>query len=108
MLYGMACKGWIWHGFAEINAKTQTPVNSSLIVIAIILCLALWVPLVELAKTTSFLLLLIFSLVNAALISIKLRRPAVFGVMNNPLWVPVAGLLSSVGLLIFQMLNWLA
>ena len=108
MLYGMACKGWIWHGFAEINAKTQTPVNSSLIVIAIILCLALWVPLVELAKTTSFLLLLIFSLVNAALISIKLRGTADSGVMNNPLWVPVAGLLSSVGLLIFQMLNWLA
>lgn len=108
MLYGMASKGWIWHKFAKINAKTQTPVNSSLIVIAIILCLALWVPLVELAKTTSFLLLLIFSLVNAALISIKLRSPAVSGVMNNPLWVPVAGLLSSVGLLIFQMLNWLA
>jgi len=108
MLYGMAAKGWIWRGFAEVNATTQTPVIASLIVIAIILCLALWIPLVELAKTTSFLLLTIFFLVNAALIRIKLTEAEVpAGIINNPLWVPVTGLISSSGLMLFQCISWL-
>ncbi|MDX1335516.1 MAG: amino acid permease [Gammaproteobacteria bacterium] len=108
MLYGMAAKGWIWHGFAEVNASTQTPIIASLVVIAIILGLALWFPLVELAKTTSFLLLTIFSLVNASLIRIKLyEEEPPSGIIINPIWVPVLGLITSFGLIVFQLFNWL-
>jgi amino acid transporter len=108
MLFGMAAKGWIWRGLAEINTKTQTPIIASLVVIVVILGLALWFPLVELAKTTSFLLLTIFSLVNAALIRIKLNEAAPpADIINNPIWVPVMGLMSSFGLILFQILSWL-
>jgi hypothetical protein len=83
--------------------------NATLLVITIVLCLALWFPLEGLAKTTSFLLLTVFILVNAALIRIKLIQtepPA--GIINNPLWVPVMGLLTSFGLMMFQVLSWIS
>lgn len=109
MLYGMAAKGWIWRGFAKVNATTQTPVIATLIVIAIILSLALWIPLVELAKTTSFLLLTIFFLVNAALIRIKLtEKESPAGIINNPIWVPIFGSATSLGLILFQVLSWIS
>jgi amino acid transporter len=70
----------------------------------IILNLALWFPLETLAKVTSYLILIVFALVNASLISIKRSKPAAEGIINVPIWVPVAGFLSSVSLVLFQLL----
>ena len=64
--------------------------------------LALWVPLVGLAGTTSLLVLVVFALVNAALIRIKSRRPAPPGVKPWPLWVPWTGLACTTGLIAAQ------
>ena len=102
ILYGMAKKGWIWHGLAKISRRTQTPVNASWLVIFIILSLALWFPLEQLAKGSSYLILVVFTLVNAALIAIKHRQGPAEGVLNIPMWVPVAGFISSIGLILFQ------
>jgi amino acid transporter len=103
IFYGMAKKGWIWSGLAKVSKRTRTPVVSSWLVIVIILNLALWFPLESLAKGTSYLILIVFALVNASLISVKRSQPQVEGILNVPGWVPVAGLISSVGLALFQL-----
>ena len=104
IFYGMAKKGWIWKGLAKVSKKTRTPVIATWLVIVIILNLALWFPLETLAKGTSYLILIIFALVNASLISIKRNQPPIEGVINVPIWVPVVGLISSVSLALFQLL----
>jgi amino acid transporter len=104
IFYGMAKKGWIWNGLAKVSKRTRTPVVATWLVIVIILNLALWFPLEALAKGTSYLILIVFTLVNASLISIKRRQPPVAGILNVPMWVPLAGLISSVSLILFQIL----
>lgn len=103
IFYGMAKKGWLWEGLAKVSNKTQTPVTATWLVVIIILSLALWFPLETLARSTSYLILIVFALVNAALISIKRNHAPAEGVMNIPLWVPVAGFVSSISLVLFQL-----
>ena len=104
IFYGMAKKGWIWSGLAKVSKRTRTPVVATWLVIVIILNLALWFPLEALAKGTSYLILIVFTLVNASLISIKRGQPPVAGILNVPMWVPLAGLISSISLVLFQIL----
>jgi amino acid transporter len=104
IFYGMAKKGWIWSGLAKVSKKTRTPVVATWLVIVIVLNLALWFPLEALAKGTSYLILIVFALVNASLISIKWSKPPAEGIINVPIWVPVAGFFSSVSLALFQLL----
>lgn len=103
IFYGMAKKGWIWSGLAKVNHRTQTPINATWLVVAIIMSLALWFPLEALAKGTSYLILIVFALVNASLISIKRHSAPVEGIINVPMWVPVTGFLTSVSLILFQL-----
>jgi amino acid transporter len=72
-----------------------------------VLLLALWFPLVTLAKATSFILLAVFVLVNLALIRIKRRVPAPAGARTFPWWVPVIALALTLAILAFQLLmSW--
>jgi APA family basic amino acid/polyamine antiporter len=103
IFYGMAKKGWLWKVLAKVSNKTQTPVNATWLVIAIILSLALWFPLETLAKGTSYLILIVFSLVNAALISIKQTQPIIKNSLTIPMWVPVSGLITSISMILFQL-----
>ncbi len=105
LFYGMANKGWLWQRLSRINARTQTPVAATVLVVMITLGLALWFPLEALAKGTSYLVLIVFALVNAALVMIKRTRSAPEGVLNNPLWVPVTGFITCAGLVVFQLLT---
>jgi amino acid transporter len=103
LFYGMAKKGWIWHQLGKVDARTQTPVTATVLVVVMTLGLALWFPLETLAKGTSYLVLVVFSLVNAALVLIKRVQPFSEGSINNPVWVPVTGFITCIGLLVFQL-----
>ncbi len=103
LFYGMANKGWLWRRLSSINTTTQTPVVATVLVVMVTLGLALWFPLEALAKATSYLVLIVFALVNAALVLIKRSRPAPAGVLDNPMWVPVAGFIACSGLVIMQL-----
>jgi amino acid transporter len=105
IFYGMAKQGWLWSGLAKVSKRTRTPVIATWLVIVIILILALWLPIEDLAKGTSYLILIVFILVNASLIAVKRRLPPEEGILNIPLWVPVAGLISSVSLTLFQLFS---
>jgi basic amino acid/polyamine antiporter, APA family len=108
VLYGMSREGWIPAMFGVVWRYTQTPVIATAIVTVAVLLLALWVPLVSLAKATSYVILLVFVLVNAALLRLKLRRVAApAGIWQCPLWAPASGAALSVLLLVVQTVSWL-
>lgn len=103
IFYGMACQGWLWPALAAVSPRTRTPVRATWLVIAIILGLALLFPLETLARGTSSLVLVVFALVNAALVAVKRTRPAPPGILDIPLWVPLTGCLSCSALILFQL-----
>jgi amino acid transporter len=105
LFYGMANKGWLWHRLGRINSRTRTPVAATSLVVLLTLGLALWLPLASLARGTSYLVLVVFALVNAALLLIKRKNPAPRDVLNIPVWVPATGFISCSGLLLFQVLS---
>lgn len=105
LLYGIAKKGMAPRVFVRVSARTRTPVFTTLLVGAIILVFALWLPLVVLAQVTAFIMLVIFSLVNLSLVAIKVRgAKAEEGAISYPLWMPVVGFLLCFALIAFQIL----
>ena len=101
VLYGMSREGWL-PGFARLHARTRTPVLATVVVAAIVLALSLWLDIVVLAKATSFIILLVFALINVSLLRVQRRMPAPLGVRSYPAWVPALGIATTLGLVIFQ------
>ncbi|WP_036256007.1 APC family permease [Spongiibacter marinus] len=95
LLYGMAKQGWLPRGLARVSTVTATPVVAIVLVTAITLVMALTMNLTGLAEVTSFLVLSVFVLVNAALIRIKRRSVSAPGVYQYPAWIPWVGLVVS-------------
>ncbi|MFT5741714.1 MAG: APA family basic amino acid/polyamine antiporter, partial [Gammaproteobacteria bacterium] len=92
----------------KLHSKTQTPAIAIAGVVVLVIAFALFLPLVSLASATSFALLLVFILVNSALIVIKKRQPAAPGVRVYPFWVPIFGVLSCLALLLGQLTSLLS
>ena len=108
VLYGLARQGELPAMFAAVNKTTRTPLNATVITTGVVLLLAALLPLQHLADLTSRLTLIVFALVNLSLIRIKGReRPreghAPTGFVA-PTWVPWAGFVSCVVLLILDAL----
>lgn len=74
LIYGMSKQQNAPAIFSHIHAKTQTPILSTLLVIAVIIILALTLPIETLAKITSSIMLFIFLIINVSLILIKKRE----------------------------------
>jgi APA family basic amino acid/polyamine antiporter len=101
VLYGLSNLGHLPAWLSHVHDVTRTPLKATLLVGAIILVLAMAVPLEALAEWTSRVTLSVFSLVNWALIRIKLKEPEPpKGVVRVPIWVPVAGLAACLGFLV--------
>ena len=101
VIFGMADRKLLPPFFAVVNPATRTPLNATVVVVAIVLLLALAFPLQQLAEFTALLTLIIFALVNAALVMLKRRgTPAPAHAFIVPKAVPVAGCLLCVGLMV--------
>ena len=59
-------------------------------------------PLVLLAQITSYVVLVVFALVSASLIVIKLRDGTPKNIVRVPLVLPVLGVCSAVGVLLYE------
>jgi len=94
ILYGMSNNNWLPKLFSVVNPVTATPINSIIFIAIIILALALFLPLLSLAKLTSYITLSIFIVINLALWKIK-RRDPISPSINIPLWVPITGFIFS-------------
>lgn len=102
MLYGMSREGWLPRGIAKVNLRTQTPILATVLVSFVVLVLALALPLVMLAKVTSFAMLAVLAIISLALIRVKRAGPAAPGSYTVPAWVPYASMISAVALLGLQ------
>lgn len=90
VLYGMSRKQWLPEKIGEVSGTTHTPLIATTIVIGFILLFALSFPLLSLAKITSFITLMVFMLINFALLKIKISKRAHDG-FSVPLLVPLVG-----------------
>lgn len=99
--YGLGRRGEIPAALARIDPRTRTPLLATALTTAIVLVLALAVPLTGLAEWSSRLTLLMFAFVNAALVAIKWREAAPpAGIFQAPRWVPPAGVVATLALLV--------
>ncbi len=99
IFYGLSRLNNLPAAFGTVNAYTRTPLVASLFTICIILSLALFFPISLLAETTSIVVLVVFVMVNLALILIKMRgAPAKTDYFKVPLLVPFIGFTSALGL----------
>ena len=101
VLYGLSRKGQLPRMFAALNAKTQTPVFSTVILSVFVIFLVAFVPLGQLAEWTSQINLSVFCLINIALIWMKLQKvPVKKDLFAVPIIIPTLGALTCLGLLI--------
>ena len=102
ILYGMANNGWMPQFLTSVNAKTQTPLISTIIITLVLLVFALAFPFVTLVEMTSYLILSVFTLVNWALIRIKKVDPNPEGVKTFPIIIPILGMTVSLLFIVLQ------
>lgn len=100
MLFGLGRDGSALAIFHRAHPRFGTPVLATLSAAAVMIAIALFVPLLHLAETSASILLCAFCAVNVALIVIKRRGPAAPGVFTVPGWVPWLGLAASVAALL--------
>jgi len=103
VLYGMANQGRAPIVFASISALTHTPWMATIAVIALLVFFALWLPLLILAKLTSFVILLIFTVINLALWRLSARGEVQLP-LRLPCW-PRFGAVLCLGLLAVQLFS---
>ena len=101
IFYGMSNRNWLPDILSYVHPKTKTPIVATILVGLIIFTLASWFPLIKLATYSSFLILIVFMLVNLALLRIK-QRPVPVNTRTYPIWIPVCGTIGSLLLLLGQ------
>lgn len=91
LLYGMARQGLLPAALGRVHARRQTPYVAIGTLLIVILAMQFVGDISQLASATVLLLLLVFVLVNGALIVLKLREGDIPGCFNAPIWVPALG-----------------
>ncbi len=107
--YGLGLKQLAPAPLAIVNPRTRTPLRATLLVTAVVLVLALWLPIVVLAKATSTVLLAVYAIVNLSLLVVRWRdRPHAAAGPRFWLAFPIIGLLTCVVFLVFHAVAVLA
>jgi basic amino acid/polyamine antiporter, APA family len=105
LLLGMANMNKAPRIFSEVHPITKTPIYSTVLVGMVILAFALWFPISTLASLTSYIMLLVFIVVNISLIRIKSFLRIKTSKWEFPIIFPALGIILSLGLLLFQAAN---
>ncbi|MFT6790861.1 MAG: APA family basic amino acid/polyamine antiporter [Cellvibrionaceae bacterium] len=101
VIYGITSESRLLGPLGRIHPATQTPVNATLLTALLVWLFALSLPLTLLAKITSTIILLIFILINTALIILKITSS--HSGFQAPIWAPVLGIVTSLLLLTAQL-----
>jgi len=100
VIYGMAKLGDLPPALGAVSGKTATPVVATALIVVIVLTLALLAPMERLAELTSLVTLIVFAMVNLALLKLRWdEENAPRGTLKFPLWMPVLGLTSCVAMI---------
>ncbi len=105
IFYGMSNQGWLPNFLSIVHPKTATPINATIFAGIIVFLLATSFPILTLAQSTSFLIFIIFTLINISLIRIKLKNPSPEGIKTYPLFIPIIAITFNLTLLGFQILS---
>lgn len=103
VLYGLSSQGRLPPLLGVVSPVTRTPLNATLLAVAVALTLALLIPLDRLAGLTARVVLVLYALINLSLAWIKWREqepPA--DIFVSWRWVPVCGFLGCVLVLLFD------
>lgn len=101
--YGLGARNLAPHWLARVHPRTRTPLVATLLLTGVTALLALYFPLTTLARATSSIILVIFATVNLALWRVKVVDPDPGGEGPRfPVWLPIVGACSCVGILMFQ------
>lgn len=107
VLYGLAKQAHLPAWLTVVDPVSRAPRRATAIAVCVVLILALAMPLEQLAALTSTAALVLFALVNLALIRIKLRGDRVpVTAFIVPLWVPLLGLMANLALIAVDLVGW--
>ena len=85
IIYGMSRDGALPSSFAIVSPRTNTPIRATLFTGIVVMLFALALPLVTLAEITSFIIILVFTLVNASYFRLRKRSDVDTGLAITPL-----------------------
>jgi len=105
ILFGLASRGHLVPKLARVHPVTRTPHIATLVVGVAVLALAIWFPLAPLAEGTAFVTLVVFAIVNIALLRIKRDPAQPESEFRVPVFVPLVGAVSTIGLLVFRVIG---
>lgn len=106
VIYGMARQGDLPNFVGRVHAKTRTPLVATALSVVSVIALALAFPLERLAESTSIATLVVFVLVNASLLWLRLKRAqSKVPHVRVPVWVPAAGLITCMAMIAAALLN---
>jgi len=99
LLYGMARRNLLPPALGRVHKGRSVPHVAIFLILGVTMVLTLTLEKATLAGTTSFVLLVVFFVVNISLIMLKLRKDETEeGVVTVPLFVPILGALLTVAL----------
>ena len=100
VIYGMARQGDLPGIAGRVHPRTATPLIATALIVASVIALALTIPFERLAESTSLGTLVVFALVNLALLRLRRRHVHSQGPhVRVPLWVPAAGFATCVAMI---------
>ena len=105
VLYGMSSRNLLPAVLSIVNQRTQTPLVATALSTVAILTLAASGTLATLAEATSLIMLVVFSLVNLALLHVKRKHPEPEGLIVFPLIIPLMGFLVSAGFVVLEIVD---
>ena len=110
LAYGMARQGLLPKVLGRVHAGRRTPHVAIAVLLVIAAALALVGDISQLASSTVILLLIVFTVVNGALVVLKMRPGEATGGFEVPIFVPALGALVCLSLLVNRLLvgDWRA
>ena len=105
LLYGMARDKRLPKSLAKVHPERRTPHVAVAVIFAVLLALVLSGDVAQLAAATVLLLLLVFSVVNSALVILKLRPGEPKGSFEIPILVPILGAFVCISLFVLRVLS---
>lgn len=98
--YGLSKERFLPVWIGAVSPRTQTPLRATVAIALAVMATALYAPIDVLAEKSSQVLLLVFVMINLALLRLKLQNKSVPDhAVRVPIWVPAMGAISCVGLL---------
>ena len=105
MVYGMSRQGLLPAALGKVDLRTQTPYLATLALLLLLVPLAFFGSIAELASASVLMLLVVFAIVNGALLVLQGRPGEAKGKFEVPRWVPALGTIICVVLIAVRLIS---